>query len=107
MYSLKLQSLLSEIEFVINCWPITFLSNDANNAQPLKPINFISPNVNINLLVPLLSISVCPVSNQEKLLALLQSTKLRLDKFWNKWSVDYLLSLRKRVSKISNQKRKM
>lgn len=49
----KIHTLLLEIEFIINCRPLTFVSDSIDNPTPIRSIDFLSPNINTNLLCPL------------------------------------------------------
>lgn len=46
---MQFQSLITEIEFVKKCRPITFISNRPDNPYLIRPIDFLSPNTNISI----------------------------------------------------------
>lgn len=97
----KILTILCEVEFIVNCRPISFVSDSRVTAQPIRPIDFLSPHVNTNLLVPLTSSlgSQITRSNKEQLILSLEHGQNKLQEFWKRWSKDYLLALRERFNK--------
>lgn len=104
-----LQTLLFEIETAINCRPITFDSSNPMEDRPLRPIDFLRPlgfDQNWSNLLYLNEDpndpSFTPKSDSDSLLNLWTSMSNSAKKFFDKWSRDYLLSLRERYKKIQN-----
>lgn len=78
-----LKTLLTEIESCINHRPITYVSDDPNDPQPLRPIDFVRNS------------SVVPMKDQHNLLV--KSYKERnhhLSILWKRWKLEYLSALR-------------
>ncbi|KAJ8929080.1 hypothetical protein NQ314_018279 [Rhamnusium bicolor] len=86
----ELQTILTEIEATINARPLTYIDNDPNNTWILTPEKFLIGDTTSNLTadIPLKEI---------KRNDLLDKWKVRektLNKFWKRWSSDYLQQLR-------------
>uniref|UniRef100_A0A1I8BC50 DUF5641 domain-containing protein n=1 Tax=Meloidogyne hapla TaxID=6305 RepID=A0A1I8BC50_MELHA len=100
-----IQTVLSEIELIINSRPITFDSANPAECRPLRPIDFFKPlGHNINLPFSF-SDDISPSQNNNTTLDNLQSLWAIISstakKFWNKWQLDYLLSLREQHKRIN------
>lgn len=102
----ELNTILIEIEYVVNCRPLTFVSDRLENVHPIRPIDFLSPNVNTQILSSLSIVysELSKNSNKESLTLYWQRSQEKLDLFWKKWTTDYLLSLRERAQKVSDSK---
>lgn len=87
-------------EFTVNSCLITFVFESLESLQALKPLDFLSPNVNSNVLIPLAIKTPLSKSNKNTLLKSWETINQLLKKFWSKWSLEYLLSLRKRHDKL-------
>uniref|UniRef100_A0A914YLR7 Integrase catalytic domain-containing protein n=1 Tax=Panagrolaimus superbus TaxID=310955 RepID=A0A914YLR7_9BILA len=92
---------LTEIESTLNSRPLTYVN--AEDAFVIRPIDFVSPNLQINLPTNLsddqsndpayFPSSAC---GGERLVERYYKTVEYLDKFWNLWSQNYLNFLRER-----------
>ncbi|VDO72968.1 unnamed protein product [Heligmosomoides polygyrus] len=98
-----LQTTIAEIEAVINSRPLTPFRQSYVFAHILKPIDFISPEVNIQL--P--PVSQLPDQYQDvshRLVDWYKETIKVLDSFWDIWHRDYLAALRERATSDTSQK---
>lgn len=88
----EMQTVLIEVESIVNRRPITYVYDSPHELQPLTPANFLLGNKGASL--PPIKIKDCVcISNREILLkAYLHREKL-LNQFWRKWHKDYLLNL--------------
>ncbi|VDP59706.1 unnamed protein product [Heligmosomoides polygyrus] len=99
-----LQTTIVEIEAVINSRPLTPFRESDVFAHILKPIDFTSPEVNIQL--P--PVSQLPDQHQDvshRLVDWYKDTTKVLDSFWDIWHSDYLAALRERQQIPHRQKR--
>lgn len=96
-----LSTLLCEIEAVINSRPITFVSDEVGEVEPLTPAHFI---IGERLITP------SAFQSPEELSVLLQLDRMFehrmkiLGDFWARWSKEYLLSLQCYRSQTSGDK---
>ncbi|VDP10658.1 unnamed protein product [Heligmosomoides polygyrus] len=88
-----LQTVIVEIESVINSRPLTPYRESNSLAHVLKPIDFVSPAVDIQL-PPSQHPELQDASN--KLTAWYHQSIRVLDSFWDIWHQDYLSALRER-----------
>ncbi|KHJ86132.1 hypothetical protein OESDEN_14127 [Oesophagostomum dentatum] len=89
----QLQTLVTEIEAVLNSRPLTSYRDISNAPHILKPIDFISPEVQLQL--PPLDNSAPNVSNHN-LGDWYKETIKVLDRFWEIWYRDYLSAIAER-----------
>ncbi|KHJ97185.1 hypothetical protein OESDEN_02845, partial [Oesophagostomum dentatum] len=89
----QLQTLVTEIEAVLNARPLTSMRDTCTAPQILKPIDFISPEVELQ--IPPLDRNVIGCSNN-RLAEWHKETLAVLDRFWDIWYADYLAALAER-----------
>ncbi|KHJ85116.1 hypothetical protein OESDEN_15163 [Oesophagostomum dentatum] len=89
----QLQTLVIEIEAILNSLPLTSYRDASNAPYIVKPIDFISPEVQLQL--PPLDRSAPNVSNH-RLGDWYKETIKVLDRFWDIWYRDYLSAIVKR-----------
>ena len=95
----QMQTLIKEIEAVLNSRPLVYVGEDINSTVTLTPRHFLSLNPNIG--IPETDITECEYTpyktTSTKLLGVWKKGQKLLDKFWKTWREDYLLSLRERT----------
>ena len=96
----QLLTLLKEAEAVINARPLVYIGDDIQSHIALTPAHFLTLNPNIG--IPDIDTSedddYTPNKNAaEKLLETWKKGHKLLDRFWQIWRNDYLLSLRERT----------
>ena len=96
----ELETTLIEIEACVNSRPLTFLGDEVDSMQPLTPSHFLIGR----------SAGFQPeITEDERVLSRMDLThweRLRvdlLDKFWNKWSKEYLTNLPLTVEKFKSR----
>ena len=90
----KYVTVLSDIQFAVNCRPLTYRCSDNNDLEVITPINFLNP-YGCNTLLVKNSSAVYPRNKSGRDLA--ESLDLRdqlMDNFREIWQNEYLLSLR-------------
>lgn len=100
---IQLQTLLTEIEAVINTRPMMYLDDDINSWSAITPAHFLSLNPNIGIVFNVkddkdpdyVPASDCSPDYQ-KLLKSWKKGHKHLESFWKMWREGYLLSLRER-----------
>ncbi|XGW22581.1 hypothetical protein V3C99_005081 [Haemonchus contortus] len=91
----ELQTVIAEIEAVINSRPITPFRESDISISALRPIDFISPEVELQ--IPQSNGLPCEfATSAHKLSEWYKETLKALDKFWELWHTDYLTALRER-----------
>ncbi|XP_062698793.1 uncharacterized protein LOC109420058 [Aedes albopictus] len=86
-----LRNMLTEIEFVINCRPLTEIPLENEEASPLTPNHF---------LIGSSSGSKAPIAFNDSATVVTNSWKMSLacaDQFWRRWVAEYLPTLTKRT----------
>ena len=96
----QLLTILKEAEAVINARPLVYIGDDIQSHIALTPAHFLTLNPNIG--IPDIDTSeddnYTPNKNAaEKLLETWKKGHKLLDRFWQIWRNDYLLSLRERT----------
>lgn len=87
----ELYTLLTQIEACLNSRPITPLSNDPNDLEPLTPAHFLIGDSLITPLEPdLRSLNENRLSRWQRIQQLTQH-------FWKRWSTEYLSNLQQRT----------
>jgi hypothetical protein len=97
----QLSTIFCEIEAIVNSRPLTYIDETATPLEILRPIDFLLPDGKLGMPVwgsdhgdP--DYRPGKLDSRETLLAHLKSSLSCLDRFWQLWSKDYLLSLRER-----------
>ncbi|XP_052787361.1 uncharacterized protein LOC128222416 [Mya arenaria] len=97
---MQMQTLIKEIESVINTRPLTYVGDDVNSMITLTPSSFLTLNPKIG--IPSVDIDsdtdYTPYeSSAQKLLQIWKKGQKLLNSFWKMWREEYLLSLRERT----------
>ena len=104
---IQMQTLIKEVEAVLNSRPLVYVGEDINSRVTLTPGHFLTLN-------PRIGIPESDVGENEyipcestgtKLLEMWKQGQKLLDKFWNTWREEYLLSLRERTQSQIQSKR--
>uniref|UniRef100_A0A0M3IF98 Integrase catalytic domain-containing protein n=1 Tax=Ascaris lumbricoides TaxID=6252 RepID=A0A0M3IF98_ASCLU len=95
----ELQTLLCEIEAILNSRPITYVYESIHEGKAIRPIDFFSPNVDLLISSSedkdeLSDPSYRPESEINALQEKYRVSLYVLDDFWRRWRDEYLLSLR-------------
>ncbi|XP_071138465.1 uncharacterized protein [Mytilus edulis] len=97
----QLQTLLKEVEAIINSRPLVYVGDDINSTITLTPSQFLSLNPKVG--IPEIDFDIkdpnykrCE-SPSDKLLQLWKKGQGLLNSFWSIWSEEYLIGLRERV----------
>lgn len=90
-----LNTLVAEVEATLNHRPITTVSDIEDGPMPLRPVNFIHPEIRVVWDTTSEWIDD-PKSSHGRLAARIQALREANDSFWEKWQKDYLLLLRER-----------
>ena len=105
--SVQLQTVLAEVQAVVNSRPLTYVGEDINSTIPLRPIDFLSLNPKVSLPHGRHRLNEGTgtdpdyqeekeLSSAEKLLQTWKNGQVYLNRFWDIWQDSYLLSLRER-----------
>jgi len=81
----NLNTILQEVEGVLNRRPLSYVYDDLNSPLPIRPIDFISPDVPVGL-------PETPCS--EDLRKVFKKNRTVLHSFWNRFKTEYLKQLR-------------
>ena len=97
---LKLLTLLTEVEAIVNTRPLTYVCEDFESGFVLTPTHFLTGNRD---LIPFYTDEFkdgedrdyCPSTDSVKELSeYWRKSQKQLDRFWESWKRDYLLNLR-------------
>ena len=95
----QMQTFVKEVEAVLNSRPLVYVGEDINSTEALTPGHFLCLNPKIG--IPQTDITeneyIPYETTSTKLLEAWKKGQKLLDKFWNTWRGDYLLSLRERT----------
>uniref|UniRef100_A0A7I4YY06 Integrase catalytic domain-containing protein n=1 Tax=Haemonchus contortus TaxID=6289 RepID=A0A7I4YY06_HAECO len=98
----QFQTIICEIEAIINSRPIASISDTTSSPTILRPIDFISPQAHLQLE---LKDTTRYEQFHHQLVEWYQSTLSVLDHFWNIWSQDYLNAIAQRHTSRVHQGR--
>ena len=84
----EMEATIIEIESLVNCRPLTYISADRDDPQPLCPADFLFCSGLATMDPPV----VTNPSNLRRSLLLKQRTE---QAFWNRWTKEYLTALQK------------
>ncbi|KAL6727694.1 hypothetical protein Aduo_009548 [Ancylostoma duodenale] len=98
----QFQTLVFEIEAVLNARPLLSIRDTCTAPQVLKPIDFISPEVDLQIPPSERSSTSFP---SHRLAGWYRGTISTLDRFWNIWYKDYLSTIADRHQKRIRQGR--
>lgn len=106
---IQIQTLIKEIEAVVNSRPLVYVCDDVNSSITLTPSHFLTLNPNIGIPTS----DTCDSdpdfepkeSSVNKLLKTWKKGQKLLEQFWIIWRNDYLTSLRERSLSKVKQKR--
>ncbi|KAL7079287.1 hypothetical protein ACQ4LE_001128 [Meloidogyne hapla] len=105
----ELRTFIKEVEFSINCRPITFVSGEIDGPSCLRPIDFLLPNIeineNINSSDDEEEFKIGKLSMGDQLRVRLKATQKAFEKFWTRWTREYLLILRDKSKWAHNNDR--
>jgi len=98
---IHLQTLLKEIEAVVNSRPLVYVGDDINSNITLTPNHFLSLNPDLGIPEIDYDNQDCEFrlreNSQDKLLEVWKKGQKMLDNFWQIWKDEYLASLRERM----------
>ncbi|XP_052809626.1 uncharacterized protein LOC128238092 [Mya arenaria] len=99
--TIQLQTLLKEIESVVNSRPLVYITDDLSSNITLTPSHFLTPNPKTG--IPEISVESDDTdyspydSSCERLLNIWKKGQKLLDDFWRIWRDEYQCSLRERT----------
>ena len=104
----QLQTIITEIEGVLNCRPLVYVGADIESGFALTPADFLL--INSKSGIPILEEESDPeylpaASSKQCILDKWKHRQLSLNKFWDIWNKEYLLSLRERSQTVIKQKK--
>ena len=104
---IQLQTVLKEVEAVVNSRPLVYVSGDIDSTITLSPKHFLTLNPNTG--IPELEddyLDYSPYeSTAERLLNIWKKGQKLLNMFWKIWRDEYLLSLRERTQSTLKSRR--
>uniref|UniRef100_W6NUL9 Integrase catalytic domain-containing protein n=1 Tax=Haemonchus contortus TaxID=6289 RepID=W6NUL9_HAECO len=91
----ELKTIAKETEAIVNSRPLTYVSEE-NYVPPLRPIDFLRPWTTLSMPRPSESDEEWKLTTTTKdsLIETWKATNDVLNRFWNRWSEEYLTSLR-------------
>uniref|UniRef100_A0A914MXS7 Integrase catalytic domain-containing protein n=1 Tax=Meloidogyne incognita TaxID=6306 RepID=A0A914MXS7_MELIC len=105
----ELRTFIKEVEFSINCRPISFVSGEMDGPSCLRPVDFLLPNIeiheNINESDGEEEFKIGKLSMGDQLRVRLKATQKAFEKFWTRWTREYLLILRDKSKWTHNNDR--
>ena len=108
--NVQLVTVLTEVEAVVNSRPLIYVGEDVGSKDVITPADFLSLKSNLGFpaffdiedhLDPEF---VCSVSGSDRLLQNWKDGQVLLDKFWQSWRNEYLLSLRERANSAQHKR---
>ena len=90
----ELQTLLVEVEAVVNSRPLTYVHTDHQDPSPLTPAHFLIGERLTALPPPTVTKSHVPKSKQEVLTKRWKYREKLISSFWNRWRKEYVMELR-------------
>ena len=108
----QLETVLVEIEAIINTRPLLYVSEDLNEDVIITPMHFLSINTKVGLPTMIHQEEIDDpeylINNRNSAQVLLEKWKKgqnHLEQFWKIWKSDYLLSLRERSQRFRQHPR--
>ena len=108
----QLETVLVEIEAIINTRPLLYVSEDLNEDVIITPMHFLSINTKVGLPTMIHQEEIDDpeylLNNRNSAQVLLEKWKKgqnHLEQFWKIWKSDYLLSLRERSQRFRQHPR--
>ena len=101
----NMHTLIIQVKSIINSRPLTYVCSDMESLNPLCPIDFMQPNRNKNEFLRLEPENEKDIDftekekTYEKLIKNWGVLQIRVEKFWARWSTEYLQSLKERFDK--------
>ncbi|KAH7721623.1 Pao retrotransposon peptidase family protein [Aphelenchoides avenae] len=102
------EQLLVRVEHTVNCRPLTYQTEGDVNAVALRPIDFLQPLAEVTTnMGPVPEDKSDPeythkLSSEQRLVKLYAQQNALLEAFWERWSGEYLLSLREKQQRLNN-----
>ncbi|GFV60182.1 integrase catalytic domain-containing protein [Trichonephila clavipes] len=90
----ELATILVEIEYIVNSRPLTYVTDDFSEPNPLTPLDFLQYGRNKHDYPLHIAELAYKVSNRESLIKRKQYQTTLLKHFWNKRKTQYLLDLK-------------
>ena len=97
-----MRTLLTEIKLIVNSRPLTYICADIESPTPLRPIDFLQPNRNETQII---NFNIEDKNDEnylekekpyEKLVKNWEMLQTKVELFWQRWSTEYLQSLKER-----------
>ncbi|XP_018577810.1 uncharacterized protein LOC108916094 [Anoplophora glabripennis] len=86
----ELQTVLTEVEAIVNSRPLTYIDDDPDNMCILTPEKFLIGDAVSNITKDIRETAI----KRNDLLQKWKTREISLNKFWRKWTTDYLQQLR-------------
>ena len=105
---MQLQTLVKEIESIVNTRPLVYVSEDISNSVVLTPAHFLGGNPMVGtpeLQVDEEEVEYGKLSSKEELLRKWKIGQRYLQSFWTIWIDEYMLALRERTQTSHRQPR--
>lgn len=97
----ELYTALTEVEAVINSRPLTYVYNDIGEPEALSPANFLTGKRPTSF--PTLGLTEVTHTSADQLLQMWKHREEVLDRFWKRWSTEYLLETRNMQRTITSK----
>ena len=104
--TIQLQTLVKEIEAIVNTRPLVYVDQDVNEPIVLTPAHFLGGNTMLGTPeFPEEDVDFAKLSSRDALLEKWKRSQAHLQAFWSVWSDQYLLALRERFQSHHKQPR--
>jgi transposase InsO family protein len=101
----QLQTVLCEVEAIVNNRPLTYVGDKFPEIQPITPRHFLTLNPNNQVALTSFDEELFQTRTQEAVVELWKKGENLLSEFWKVWHNDYLLNLRSRLQYDHKSKR--